>query len=137
MIDFALVVLIWMVQLLIYPGFLYFGADGLARWHPVYTGRITWIVAPLMFAQAGLVGWSLLQSASFTNLAAAAAVAVAWSITFAQAVPLHQTIGTKTSGPGSDDPDARSDSRNLEKLVRVNWGRTVAWSLAFLLGLAA
>jgi len=31
--DFGLLVLIWLVQLVIYPSFLYYEQDNLKRWH--------------------------------------------------------------------------------------------------------
>ncbi|MFT7429007.1 MAG: hypothetical protein ACI9IZ_001504, partial [Nonlabens sp.] len=33
LVDFGLVVLIWIVQLIIYPSFLYYGSKTLNKWH--------------------------------------------------------------------------------------------------------
>ena len=49
--DFGLLVLIWLVQLVIYPSFLYYEQDNLKRWHEKYTQKITYVVLPLMMGQ--------------------------------------------------------------------------------------
>ncbi|MFT6745260.1 MAG: hypothetical protein ACJAR8_001821, partial [Bacteroidia bacterium] len=60
-VDFGLVVLIWMVQLIVYPSFLFYKDTELITWHTKYTPRITKIVAPLMFAQLSLSVFGLFQ----------------------------------------------------------------------------
>jgi hypothetical protein len=56
-VSFGLIVLIWLVQLVIYPAFASIAPERFARWHARYTRTVTWIVAPLMLGQAGLLGW--------------------------------------------------------------------------------
>lgn len=51
LLDFGLVVLIWIVQLVIYPSLCYYQDKDLAKWHKIYTQRIGVIVGPLMIAQ--------------------------------------------------------------------------------------
>ena len=53
--DFGLVILIWMVQLVVYPSFRYYKESDLMRWHERYTKAISIIVVPLMFGQLFLV----------------------------------------------------------------------------------
>ena len=50
-VDFGLLVLILMVQVIVYPSFLHFSKTNLIKWHQSYTPKITTIVAPLMIAQ--------------------------------------------------------------------------------------
>ncbi|MDA9938387.1 hypothetical protein OAA90_03220 [Salibacteraceae bacterium] len=123
-VDFGLLVLIWMTQLIVYPAFVQLDEETLQRWHPRYNQMITAIVAPLMFAQLGLVSWELLQNPSFYAWASMLLVLAAWGLTFLQAVPLHGKIA---KGKG-----IRSIA---EKLVRVNWPRTAVWTVIFLLSL--
>lgn len=128
--DSGLLVLIWLVQLIIYPSFLHCRDDQLLTWHSVYSGRITLVVMPLMLTQVAVIGLQLgrgLQDASggvsWTLWACALLVAVCWLSTFFLSVPLHGQIG---AGQGS--------AQVLERLVLTNWPRTVAWTLIFLLG---
>lgn len=122
-IDFGLVILIWLVQLIIYPSFRYYSPAELAIWHPKYTGLITLVVGPLMLAQVGLIGWELLSRFSIFGLLSALLVGLMWLSTAGQAVPLHNAIAAG---------DASSET--LNRLVAVNWIRTVGWTLVFGLG---
>lgn len=119
-IDFGLVILIWLVQLIIYPGFAYYSAADLAVWHPRYTGLITLVVGPLMLAQVLATGASLLTDFSWLTLVVALLVAVLWWSTAAQAIPLHNRIDA-----GVDLPTT------IARLVQVNWLRTVLWTIIF------
>lgn len=121
LVDFGLVVLIWLVQLVIYPGFRHCSRQGLAHWHPIYTGKVTLVVAPLMFTQVGLLAWELVQDPRPSQYLAAALVLLAWLSTFLQSVPAHGQIAS-----GRDAFDA------VERLIRGNWVRTFAWSAVFL-----
>ena len=49
--DSGLLILIWMVQLVIYPSFSYYKQEDLFKWHETYTKRIAVIVIPLMLGQ--------------------------------------------------------------------------------------
>ena len=49
--DIGLLVFIWLVQLIIYPSFLFYERNNLKRWHVNYTKKITYVVLPLMVGQ--------------------------------------------------------------------------------------
>ena len=121
-IDFGLVVLIWMVQLVIYPSFCYYDDARLKRWHQKYTRQVTYIVLPLMVGQviwhANML-WGQFDVAGITQFAM---ILVVWGLTFFKAVPLHNKIDR------DDQPLATAIL-----LVRWNWPRTVLWSLVFIL----
>ena len=51
LVDAGLVVLIWMVQLIIYPSFLHYD-NNLVEWHHKYTSRIALIVV-LYYTEIG------------------------------------------------------------------------------------
>ena len=122
-VDFGLVVLIWLVQLIIYPGFRYYNPAELAIWHPKYSNLITLVVGPLMLAQVGLVGWDVLNRFSWLTVASAILVGLMWASTAFQAIPMHNII---TAGDTSPE--------TLARLVNVNWVRTVGWTVIFGLG---
>ena len=123
-IDFGLVVLIWLVQLIIYPSFQYYSPAELAIWHPKYANLITWIVGPLMLAQVGLLGWDLLNRFTGLTLLSAVLVGLMWVATAFLSVPLHNAIAA-----GDTAPDT------LARLVSTNWVRTVGWTVVWGLGL--
>ena len=122
-VDFGLVVLIWLVQLIIYPSFQYMSADQLAVWHPKYSNLITLIVGPLMLAQVGLIGWELLNRFSWLTVASAVLVGLMWALTAFQAVPIHNAIAAGDASP-----------ETVSRLVSFNWVRTVGWTVIFGLG---
>ncbi|WP_229374709.1 hypothetical protein [Fibrella rubiginis] len=123
-VDFGLVVLIWLVQLIIYPSFRYYSPAELAIWHPQYSNMITLIVGPLMLAQVGLVGIDLWQRFSWPTLLSAMLVGLMWAATAFVSVPIHNAIG---AGDAS--------AATLARLVDTNWLRTIGWTVIFLLGL--
>jgi len=55
LLDFGLCILIWMVQLIVYPSFLFFSDNNLFTWHKTYTKAIALIVMPLMLGQLSIV----------------------------------------------------------------------------------
>lgn len=123
-IDFGLVVLIWMVQLVVYPGFAYYNEKNLQAWHEKYTLRITVIVLPLMLAQLWLHVISIWESFDWLKLVLLVMILIVWLNTFLIAVPLHRKI--------SNNLDSRLSSLAL---VKINWYRTVLWSLIFVVQL--
>ena len=123
-VDFGLLVLIWLVQLIIYPSFQYYSPAELAVWHPKYSNLITVIVGPLMLAQMLLVGWQVLNRFSIVTLVSAVLVGLMWASTAFQAVPIHNAIAA-----------GNATSETLNRLVSINWVRTAGWTLIFGLGL--
>jgi uncharacterized membrane protein YqgA involved in biofilm formation len=122
--DFGLVVLIWMVQLIVYPGFTFYSDKDLLKWHKYYTPRITVVVAPLMFIQMGVAIYLSLFEFSVSNLVYSLLVLSTWVSTFIYFVPLHQKIET--------NQDLNSSARRLTK---GNWVRTFQWTLVFVYSL--
>jgi hypothetical protein len=119
-VTFALVGLIWTIQLVHYPLFARVGAEAWARYHAEHTARITLLVGPLMCAEVACAAWLVaVAPAQHRVLAwvAAACVAVAWMDTGLRAVPLHGRLG------------AGLDVALVGALVRVNLLRTLAWTL--------
>ena len=122
--DFGLLVLIWIVQLIIYPSFRFYTPEDLQKWHRQYTKRITAVVMPLMLTQLMVYVLQLFDGFAVYNLISVVVVFLLWLITFAVFVPLHQMIETNTF-----------KTSTLSNLVKYNWIRTVLWSLLFLISL--
>lgn len=121
-VDFGLVVLIWLTQLVVYPSFTYFSEDDLVSWHSRYTTAVSIVVMPLMLSQVALHGWGLVQDFTWIRLVAGVLIGLAWINTFFFAVPLHNQIAAN-----------QQVAEAARGLVSVNWPRTVLWSLVFLL----
>lgn len=126
LVSFGLVVLIWLVQVIVYPAFAEIEPDRFSRWHAGYTRAVTWIVAPLMLGQVALLARLAVVRPSPRVLLAIGMVGLAWVATFALAVPAHDQL--QASG---------LDRAVVARLVTGNWVRTIAWTLAFLLLLFA
>lgn len=122
--DFGLVVLIWMVQLVIYPSFKKYAKGDLIAWHTIYVKRIAIIVGSLMIAQLILWGWQLYQRQTLYTLIIFILVLFLWGFTFMYFAPVHRRISS-----GSFTPFA------LNQLEKRNWIRTVLWTLIFFLDL--
>ncbi len=124
--DFGLVVLIWMVQLIIYPSFMYFRKTDLLSWHDIYTKRISIVVIPLMFGQLFLGIFQLVQALNFYTLVSMVLITAVWVSTFAQFVPMHHAISK-----------GNTDGLVLKRLVQRNRLRTFIWSAIFILNAMA
>jgi len=122
--DAGLFVLIWMVQLVVYPSFTFYNSDNLKRWHDKYTKQITFIVMPLMLGQLATTGIQLWQDMTYYTILSGVLVFLLWGATFLKFVPLHNRI-----------INGDFDEEILDDLVWYNWGRTVLWSLLFLISL--
>ena len=124
LLDFGLMVLIWMVQLVVYPGLCHYKKQDLGRWHAIYTGRIGVIVGPLMIVQLVVAAIQIWQGANPYTWASLIIVILIWILTFLIFVPLHNSI----------TPD-KSCGDITTSLVRKNWYRTFLWTLLFLMSI--
>ncbi len=120
LIDFGLVILIWMVQLNIYPSFRYYAREDLVQWHQKYTIGIAVIVIPLMFGQLGIYSYQLFQSQDLFPILGFTIVILQWILTFGIFVPLHNAIGQNLH-----------NEQTLQHLVKRNWWRTLLWTGLF------
>lgn len=125
LLDFGLMVLIWTVQLVIYPGLCYYKNEDLGKWHKIYTQRIGVIVGPLMIAQLFVAALQLWETKNFYTWGSIVIIVITWMLTFLIFVPLHNSV----------KPD-ESCEEITSSLVKKNWWRTFLWSFLFLSSLA-
>ena len=123
-IDFGFMVLIWAVQLVIYPSFKYYNSSNLIRWHQIYTKRVTVIVLPLMVTQLILSVFHLFEVLNWYSIVSFAIILMLWALTFLIFVPLHVSI----------DKGNPAEIVCIN-LVQKNWVRTCLWSLLFFISL--
>lgn len=115
--DFGLMILIWLVQIIIYPSFTHISPDRFVRYHRTYTGQITFFVVPLMFAQLFFHALILWANPSTSSVVCMALIALAWLATFGLSVPCHHQLAKHGYSP-----------KVINRLVRTNWIRTIAWT---------
>ncbi|TDT44907.1 hypothetical protein CLV90_1986 [Maribacter spongiicola] len=118
LIDFGLVVLIWIVQLIIYPSFTFYNHKNLVLWHKKYTRLIAYIVGPLMVSQLALSIYHCITEIEPYQLLKLILIIFVWVITMLQFVPLHNRIINN-----------EFDHKVLLSLVRKNWLRTTLWTV--------
>jgi hypothetical protein len=124
LIDFGLFVLIWMVQVIIYPGFRHLGETEFIPVHVKYARVISFFVVPLMTGQLVLKCLGAFNEPGAIPLAALALVLMCWAATFFLAVPCHKKLDT-----------LGKDLAVIDRLVRVNWIRTLGWTSVLALSL--
>ena len=112
---------IWMVQLVHYPLFAHVGAEQFPQYEGLHRTWISMLVMPLMLIEIGTGALLLLSApAGISPLwfwAGAVLLGVIWASTFFIQVPLHDQILKAF------------DVEAIQRLVRSNWIRTMAWSL--------
>lgn len=116
--TWALVGLIWTVQVVHYPLFAQVGAETFRSYHARHTRQITWIVAPLMAVELLTAAILLIGGARDAwLLASSAPLAFNWLATWRVQIPLHDRLS------------AGFDAEVHRRLVASNWWRTAAWSI--------
>lgn len=124
LVNFGLMVVIWLVQLIIYPSFAHYPADRLVSWHARYTSRISFFVVPLMLAQLALLAVAAYRGEGPASNGMLILVLLCWAVTFKFSVALHQKISRN-----------RDVAESVRMLVVTNWPRTILWTAVFLVGL--
>jgi hypothetical protein len=120
-INVALLILIWLVQVIIYPGMYGWVNNTFAELHRDYSRRISLIVGPLMLAQAVLALRQVIIEPQLAVVLQAVLIVSVWGVTAFISMPLHRRLR------------AGYDSRVINRLIKTNWLRTVGWSLVSLL----
>lgn len=118
--TWAMVGLIWTIQLVHYPMLATYSAVAPATAAGDHQRRISWVVGPLMAAE-GVTALILLVDRPETMpiwsaWAAAALLGVALASTVMLQVPLHARLAE------------RHDDRVAARLISTNWVRTAAWT---------
>jgi hypothetical protein len=124
--SWGLMVLIWLVQVIIYPGFHRIPSGSFTDYHRWYVNRVSLIVSPLMISELTMTTWWLLDTLSTVSAISAGLVLLVWISTFLLQVPIHRRL------------KFGKEENLIRRLVATNWIRTIAWSLkALVVTLAA
>ena len=126
LLDFGMCILIWMVQLIVYPSFAFYNNTQLLTWHKTYTKAIALIVIPLMLGQLGIAIYQVFLAQNVYTLVSIVLVVFLWGITLLKFAPMHQQISK-----------GNTQIQLLKTLVQMNWIRTMIWTLLFVLSSAS
>jgi hypothetical protein len=123
----GLLILIWLVQLLIYPAFFDIDKRKWVFFHKRHCLNISYVVIPLMLAEA-IGAFGLLLNPPIDNVLIQQFIVfiifLIWLSTFFIQVPLHRRLSQNCS------------FKDIANLLYTNWIRTFLWSLkAFLVAL--
>lgn len=121
-VDAAMAVLIWLVQLIIYPSFRTQQQDGFRRWHRGYTRAMGFIVGPLLLAQLATHAYGLWNGVTTVQIVQAGALVAAIVVTATLSVPCHRALSSRGK-----------DAVVIDRLVSTNGLRTLAWTVVLLL----
>jgi hypothetical protein len=120
--DISLFILIWLVQIIIYPSFRYVDVEKFDFWHTRYMGLITYFVAPLMLLQIVLTTYQLYYNFDWILFVSTVCIGLVWLSTAILSIPCH----TSLQQSGFHLP-------TIEKLIATNWYRTILWTVVVLI----
>ena len=113
--------IIWVIQLLHYPTFHFIKQSDYVEFQHFHMQRISFIVVPVMIIEL-LSGFMLVYYfRSNLFILCLTILLVIWLITFVFFTKLHQSL---LGG---------YDKIIVNKLVQINWSRTVLWSLRLII----
>ncbi|MEM8945213.1 MAG: hypothetical protein AAGD11_08520 [Planctomycetota bacterium] len=119
--TWAMVGLIWFVQIVHYPLFARVGGAEFSAYEQLHQRLTTLVVAPLMFAELGVAIWLCWSGSdvlpAWQTWLGLGLVIVIWLSTAVLQVPAHEALANDFS------------VEQHAKLVGTNWIRTVAWSM--------
>ena len=121
--DVGMTVLIWLVQLVIYPAYHAIDRDRFVVWHHQYVRTISFIVIPLMFVQGGVSIFQCLENPGIVQIIKLMMIVSAWIVTFTLSVPCHNELQKEGWNTAS-----------INRLIHTNRIRTVAWTGAMIIG---
>jgi hypothetical protein len=115
--TFAMVGVIWFVQIVHYPMMAIFDRENFASHEKEHCDRTGWVVVPLMLVEIFTFALLLIEGIrSNAFLISGLLLGVIWASTFLIQVPLHRRL---LGG---------WNARQHQRLVTTNWIRTAAWT---------
>lgn len=119
--TFLMIGIIWFVQVVHYPLMAYIGPERCTEYSRLHQARTTWIVAgPMLVELLSAIAILTLSPALRTAplfLMATGLLAIIWGVTACIMVPTHAALLRGF------------DEQAIQRLVRTNWIRTIAWTI--------
>ena len=116
-INVYLLGVIIMTQFITYPTFLIIDKNSFNKYHRKYVNIISIIVAPAMVLEIISLIVLVYLSKDFLLVKSLILLLCIWLTTFIIMVPSHNILSRK------------SDSKEIKKLININWVRTFLWSV--------
>ena len=112
---------IWVIQLVHYPSFLYVSEDRFKEFERFHMFRISLVVVPLMILELLTAVLLQFKMGSQTITIQTSLILFIWVYTLLVSSRVH---GELTKG---------YDDKLIKKLTNSNWPRTIAWSLKLII----
>ena len=116
-INVYLLGVIIMTQFITYPTFLIIDKNSFNKYHRKYVNIISIIVAPAMVLEIISLIVLVYLSKDFLLVKSLILLLCIWLTTFIIMVPSHNILSRK------------NDSKEIKKLININWVRTFLWSV--------
>ena len=118
----AMVGVIWIIQLVHYPSFHFIELNQYTTFQRFHMSRISYVVIPAMLTELFTLILIIISMDQIDTLVLASAILLIsiWLITAVFFSGVHQKL---TLG---------YDQTVVDKLVKLNWGRTLLWTLRLL-----
>ena len=116
-INVYLLGVIIMTQFITYPTFLIIDKNSFNTYHRKYVNIISIIVAPAMILEISSLIILVYLSKDFLLVKSLILLLCIWLTTFIIMVPSHNILSRK------------NDSKEIKKLININWVRTFLWSV--------
>ena len=113
--------IIWVIQLLHYPAFNFIKESDYVEFQHFHMQRISFIVVPVMILELFSAFMLVYYLRSNLLILCLIILLFIWLITFIFFTKLHQSL---LDG---------YDKKIVDKLVKINWSRTVLWSLRLII----
>lgn len=117
-----MLVLIWLVQIIIYPSMHSWDQSAFSEIHKRYSLKISLIVGPLILAQTFLAVRQLITTPGLISMVQLLLIVSVLAVTALISVPLHQRLS------------GGYQAHDVDRLIHTNWLRTAGWSLICILG---
>ena len=116
---FCMTGVIWIVQLVHYPSFLWVDEKKFCQFSEFHQKNISFVVIPLMLTE--LIScyflWQENNIPVHANYINTIALILIWLVTFFVSVPLHQKLSIAYNHEA------------ISSLIKTNWARTILWTL--------
>lgn len=119
-IDFAMLVFLWLVQIIIYPSFKKVSKESILSWHKSYQTRVSIIMGPIMLLQMYQITFDVFHTISSITIIRFLLLLVSWLLTIAVSVPLHRKIESN-----------KDLEYSIDRLIKTNLPRTFTWTAIY------
>lgn len=120
-IDLAMLIFLWIVQVIIYPSFKKISKNSILSWHKIYQTRVCLIMGPIMLLQIYGITIDAVNTISSVTILRCLLLVTSWLLTIFISVPLHRKIERN-----------QNIEHSIDKLIQTNLPRTFSWTAIYL-----